>query len=148
MLTIGSALNTPTDWVWAGHAAQTANDFAAEHGGNAPVLVFADATGAFDNDTECVNGSRGNAADHPVKDIVPYMVSTFRVSADHRDWGVAGWSMGGTCALDLTVMHPEKFSAFVDIAGDAGPNVGNKTQTITTLFSGDPTGTRRSIRPP
>ena len=138
VLMIGSALNTPADWVWAGRAAQTADDFAAEHGGNVPVLVFADATGAFDNDTECVNGSRGNAADHLVKDVVPYMISNFRVSTDRRDWGVAGWSMGGTCALDLTVMHPDKFTAFVDIAGDAGPNVGNKAQTITTLFGGDP----------
>jgi pimeloyl-ACP methyl ester carboxylesterase len=131
VLMIGSALNTWRTEVWAGTAAS-----AAEHGGNAPVLVFADATGAFDNDTECVNGSRGNAADNLVKDVVPYMISNFRVSGDHRDWGVAGWSMGGTCALDLTVMHPDKFTAFVDIAGYAGPNVGNKAQTITTLFGG------------
>lgn len=137
VLMIGSALNTPADWVWAGHAAQTADDFAAQHGGNAPVLVFADATGAFKNDTECVNGSRGNAADHLVKDILPYMISNFRVSADRRNWGVAGWSMGGTCALDLTLMHPDAFTAFVDIAGDASPNTGDKAKTIATLFGGD-----------
>ncbi|WP_078279301.1 alpha/beta hydrolase [Mycobacteroides franklinii] len=137
VLMIGSALNTPADWVWAGHAAQAADDFAAQHDGFAPVLVFADATGAFNNDTECVNGKRGNAADHLVKDVVPYMVSNFRVSDDRSHWGVAGWSMGGTCALDLTVMHPETFSAFVDIAGDASPNTGDRTHTIATLFGGD-----------
>ena len=45
--------------------------------------------------------------------------------------------MGGTCALDLTVMHPELFSAFVDIAGDMGPNAGTKAQTIARLFGGN-----------
>ena len=34
-------------------------------------------------------------------------------------------------------MHPDLFSAFVDIAGDAGPNAGTKEQTITRLFGGN-----------
>ena len=45
--------------------------------------------------------------------------------------------MGGTCAVDLTVMHPDLFSSFVDIAGDLGPNAGNKAQTIARLFGGN-----------
>jgi S-formylglutathione hydrolase FrmB len=45
--------------------------------------------------------------------------------------------MGGTCAVDLTVMHPELFSAFVDIAGDRSPSVGTKDQTIARLFGGN-----------
>jgi S-formylglutathione hydrolase FrmB len=137
VMMIGAQLNTPADWVRAGHAVHVVDDFAAAHGGNAPVLVFVDATGSFSNDTECVNGLRGNAADHLTKDVVPYMISNFRVGADRADWGILGWSMGGTCAVDLTVMHPDMFSAFVDIAGDAAPNVGNKAQTIAALFGGN-----------
>ena len=39
--------------------------------------------------------------------------------------------MGGTCAMMLTVMHPELFSAFVDIAGELSTrNAGDKQQTI------------------
>jgi S-formylglutathione hydrolase FrmB len=45
--------------------------------------------------------------------------------------------MGGTCAVDLTVMHPELFTSFVDIAGDLSPVAGNKEQTIARLFGGD-----------
>jgi len=59
------------------------------------------------------------------------------VSADRANWGVAGWSMGGTCAVDLAVMHPEMFSAFVDIAGDRSPSVGPKDQSIARLFGGN-----------
>ena len=66
------------------------------------------------------------------------MESHFGVSPDRSKWAVAGWSMGGTCAVDLAVMHPEKFRAFEDIAGDIGPNSGNKAQTIARLFGGNP----------
>ena len=137
VMMIPSALNTPADWLRAGNAVQTIDDYAYAHDGYAPVLVFVDPTGAWDNDTECVNGSRGNAADHLVKDVVPFMVSNFGVSDQRRNWGVAGWSMGGTCAVDLTVMHPDLFSAFVDIAGDSAPSSGTKDETIARLFGGN-----------
>jgi S-formylglutathione hydrolase FrmB len=137
VMMIGGQFNTPADWTRAGDAVKTIDDFAATHDGEAPVLVFVDAGGAFNNDTECVNGVRGNAADHLTKDVVPFMISAFGVSPDRYNWGIAGWSMGGTCAVDLTVMHPDMFSAFVDVAGDFSPNAGNKAQTIVRLFGGN-----------
>lgn len=136
VMMIGGEFNTPADWVRAGNAVKTLDDFAAAHHGNAPVVVFVDSGGAFNNDTECVNGSRGNAADHLTRDVVPFMISNYGVSPDATDWGIVGWSMGGTCAVDLAVMHPDMFSAFVDIAGDITPNSGNKEQTIARLFGG------------
>ena len=137
VMMIGGEFNTPADWLRTGRAMKMLDDFAAAHHGNAPVVVFVDPGGAFNNDTECVNGSRGNSADHLTKDVVPYMVSKFGVSADRANWGIVGWSMGGTCAVDLAVMHPDMFSAFEDIAGDIGPNSGNKDQTIARLFGGN-----------
>ncbi|GAS87878.1 alpha/beta hydrolase [Mycolicibacterium brisbanense] len=137
VMMIGSALNTPADWLRVGNAVATLDDFATQHDGSAPAVVFVDATGAFDNDTECVNGPRGNAADHLTKDVAPFMAANFGVSAERTHWGIAGWSMGGTCAVDLAVMHPDLFSAFVDIAGDIGPNTGGREHSIATLFGGD-----------
>ncbi|HEX4587011.1 MAG TPA: alpha/beta hydrolase-fold protein [Mycobacterium sp.] len=137
VMMVGGEFNTPADWMRAGNAVKTIDDFAAAHGGNAPVFVFVDSGGAFNNDTECVNGTRGNAADHLTKDVVPFMLSDYRVSPNRANWGVVGWSMGGTCAVDLTVMHPDMFSTFDDIAGDLTPNSGNKAQTIARLFGGN-----------
>lgn len=137
VMMIGGEFNTPADWLRIGNVAKTIDDFAAAHGGNAPVFVFVDSGGSFNNDTECVNGKRGNAADHLTKDVVPFMTSQFGVSPSSANWGIVGWSMGGTCAVDLTVMHPELFSSFVDIAGDLGPTAGTKEQTITRLYGGD-----------
>ncbi len=101
------------------------------------MLVFVDTSGSFTKDTECVNGVRGNAADHLTKDVVPYVISHFGVSSDPANWGVAGWSMGGTCAVTLTAKYPELFSTFVGIDGDVSPNAGSKDQTVFRLFGGD-----------
>lgn len=134
VMMIGGQFNDPADWLRAGNAISTLDAFAAAHDGTAPVAVFVDSSGAFTNDTECVNGPRGMAADHLTEDVVPQMTSRFGV---HPDWGVVGFSSGGTCAVDLAVMHPSTFGAFVDIAGDRGPNAGTKAQTIDRLYGGD-----------
>ena len=89
VMMIGGEFNTPADWLRAGNAVKTVDDFAAAHGGNAPVLVFVDSGGAFNNDTECVNGTRGNAADHLTKDVVPFMESNFGVSRRTRRTGAS-----------------------------------------------------------
>lgn len=140
VLMLGGEYGHPTDWPTTGEARRTADEFAAAHGGNAPILVFADTSGKFSNDTECVNGVRGNAADHLTKEVVPYVISRFGASPDPAHWGIVGWSSGGTCALMTTVMHPEMFSIFVDIDGLMGPSAGSKGQTVARLFGGDADG--------
>ena len=137
VMMLGGQFNTAADWIRSANAVAAIDEFAERHGGNAPVFVFADSGGAFNNDTECVNGVRGNAADHLTRDVVPFMVDKFRVSDDPANWGVVGWSSGGTCAMNLAVKYPELFSAFVNIDGDFAPNAGTKAQTIDRLFGGD-----------
>jgi S-formylglutathione hydrolase FrmB len=137
VMMIGGVFGTPADWLRAGEAKETLDEFAAQHGGNAPVVVFVDAGGTFRNDTECVNGVRGNAADHLTKDVVPYVSSHFATSTDPANWGVVGWSMGGTCAVTVTMKYPELFSSFVAIDNEQFPNAGTKEQTIARLFGGD-----------
>jgi S-formylglutathione hydrolase FrmB len=139
VMMIGAEFNSPTDWLRAGDAIAAIDGLAAAHDGFAPVFVFVDSGGGFNVDTECVNGSRGNAADHLTKDVVPFLISDFGVSARSANWGVVGFSAGGTCAIDLAAMHPELFGGFVDIAGDMGPNTGTKDQTVSRLFAGDVT---------
>src|SRR5258708_24198734 len=112
---IGGEFNTPADWIRAGDAITAIDAFAAAHGGNAPVFVFVDSGGGFNIDTECVNGVRGNAADHLTKDVIPFLASSFGVSSHPSDSGVAGFSAGGTSTIDLTGMHPALLAPFVFI---------------------------------
>ncbi|GEM25421.1 alpha/beta hydrolase [Nocardia seriolae] len=137
VMMIGGEFNTPADWVRSGQIMPAVDDFAAKNNGVTPVLVFVDSGGSFNNDTECVNGPRGDAADHLVNDVPAYLESAFGVAKDPARWAVVGWSMGGTCAVDLAVMHPEQFGTFVDIAGDLGPTAGTKEQTIKRLYGGN-----------
>ncbi|MBY0441784.1 MAG: hypothetical protein K2Q25_06565 [Mycobacteriaceae bacterium] len=137
VMMIAAEFNNPTNWIRVGNAVATINSYANGHGGVAPVFVFPDTSGRFNNDTECVNGPRGNAADHLTKDVRPYLISQFGASPDPANWGVVGWSSGGTCAIDLVVMHPDLFTTFQDIGGDHGPNAGDKQQTIDRLYGGD-----------
>jgi S-formylglutathione hydrolase FrmB len=137
VMMIAGEFNTPADWIRSGNAMPAIDGFAQAHGGVAPIFVFVDSGGRFNNDTECVNGPRGNSADHLTKDVRPYMISQFGALSAAANWGIVGWSMGGTCSIDLTVMHPELFSAFEDIAGDHGPTAGTREQTIERLYAGN-----------
>ncbi|GAA5054332.1 alpha/beta hydrolase-fold protein [Nocardia callitridis] len=137
VMMIGGEFNTPADWLRSGQIMPTVDKFTAEHAGQAPIMVFVDASGSFNNDTECVNGPRGNAADHLTEDVPKYVESTFGASTDPAKWAAVGWSMGGTCAVDLAVTHPELLHTFVDIAGDLGPSTGDHEHTVARLFGGD-----------
>ncbi len=134
---IGGEFAAPDNWIRSGNAVRTADEFAAKHNGFAPILVFADATGGFRVDTECVDGPHGNSESHLVKDIPPFVQKTFNAATDPHKWGVAGWSMGGTCAFDLTVEHPGVFTHFGDFSGDKGPYIGDKDHTVQELYGGD-----------
>ncbi|CAN5608031.1 alpha/beta hydrolase-fold protein [soil metagenome] len=138
VMMIAGEFNTPADWMRSGNIQPVIDGYAHNNGGVAPIFVFVDSGGQFNNDTECVDGPRGDSADHLTKDVRPYVISQFGAGPNAANWGVMGWSMGGTCAIDLTVMHPDLFSAFVDIAGDHGPTAGTKEQTIDRLYGGNP----------
>ena len=131
---IGAEFAEPDNWIRIGGAVTAADAYAAHHDGRAPILVFADPSGGFAVDTECVDGPHGAAETHLVRDIPAYVARHF--DAQPTGWGVAGWSMGGTCAVDLAVEHPGVFRHFLDISGDLGPNTGDRASTVDELFGG------------
>jgi len=137
LMMIAGEFNTAADWMRSGNAVPVIDEYAQAHNGEAPIFVFVDASGSFNTDTECVDGPRGNAADHLTEDVRPYVVSNYNAAPDPANWGIVGWSMGGTCAVDLVVMHPDLFSTFEDIAGDRRPIAGTEQQTVDRLYGGD-----------
>jgi S-formylglutathione hydrolase FrmB len=121
----------------AANATRTVDAYAAQHDGLAPVLVFADANGSFNGDTECVDGPRGRAETYLTRDVHDDIVSMFGTYADPDHWAVVGLSEGGTCAITLGLRHPDVFHTVVDLSGDLGPNLGDLQTTIRLLFGGD-----------
>ena len=137
IMMVGAEFSSAGDWVRSGDAVTTADTYARAHHGFGPILVFVDAAGRVGNDTECVNGPHGRVADYLARDVRAWVISQLGAPTEPRWWSVAGWSMGGTCAVDLAVTHPELFATFEDISGDLGPNAGTVAQTITRLYGGD-----------
>lgn len=137
LVMIGGVITATQDWVRSGGALDTVTRYARTHNGEAPILLLMDPTGGFNNDTECVDGPRGMVDTRLTKELRPYLISTFDAESTAAGWGVAGWSMGGTCAIGFVTKHPDLFSTFLDISGDIGPNAGNKQKTIAALYGGN-----------
>ncbi len=127
----------PGDWVRAGGAAKVANRYATAHGGVAPILVFPDPNGARFADTECVDGHGGLAETYLTYDVPRGIVRLLGASSDPSRWGIGGLSEGGTCALTLTLRHPDVYRTFVDLSGDMAPNLGGPSKTLPRLYGGD-----------
>ena len=138
VMMIGGEFNTPADWLRTGNAAAIVDDFAAGARRQCPGAGVRRLR-RFVQQRHRVRQRRPRQRRRPphqgrraVRERAPSAPAP--ASAD---WGIVGWSMGGTCAVDLTVMHPELFSSFVDIAGDMGPNAGTKDQTVARLYGGN-----------
>lgn len=123
-------------WPTSGKAISTADAYAATHHGLAPILVFVDQNGSATGDTECVDGPRGDAETYLTVDVPAFVTQHLGVPQVPDRWAVAGFSEGGTCALDLTLVHPNLFHHFVDLAGDDRPTLGNPRRNRTVLFGG------------
>ena len=50
---------------------------------------------------------------------------------------LAGFSEGGTCAIQLSTQAPRLYPFFVDISGQSGPTLGSRQLTISRAFRGD-----------
>ena len=127
------------DWLRGGGALGTANRWAAMHHGWAPALVFPDANGHGNGDTECVDSVRGNAETYLTIDVPAFMRAHFGVAMNAGSWAVVGLSEGGTCALELASRHPGTFATFGDFSGDAAPITHSLELTLKNLFAGSMT---------
>lgn len=133
---LGGTPSAPDAWPRAGVATTTADEYAAAHEGVAPILAFVDQNGSFTGDSECVDGPSGKAETFLAVDV-PRLLSTMIGSTLNRHrLMIAGFSEGGTCAIDLALRHPDVYGAFVDLAGDQAPNLGAPQQTRQHLYGG------------
>jgi hypothetical protein len=142
VLMLGGTPGLTSDWLLAGLADRTADEFAARHDGIAPVLIFADANGSDFGDSECVDSPLRHAETYLTLDVHRWAVDVLGVSPDPARWAVAGLSEGGTCASMLALRHPDLFGSFADFSGQLTPQVGSPGRTLPVLFGGSITAQR------
>jgi len=130
----------PTDWVEGGRAQATADAWAKEHGGVAPVLVMPDINGTETGDTECVDSPLGRVETYLTVDVPTAVRADLGTLPPGPGWAVAGFSEGGSCSIMLALRHPDLFATFGDFSGLAGPRVGetndDTADTVAQLFGG------------
>ncbi|GAA2411102.1 hypothetical protein A7G45_08935 [Mycolicibacterium llatzerense] len=127
----------PRDWITAGQLKSIMDRFAAEHRGLAPVAIVADATGSRFANPLCLDSRLGNAATYLGVDLPAWVKNNLTVDTDPSGWAVAGFSYGGTCALQLATNYPHVYPTFVDIAGDTEPTLVDRRSTVEAAFGGD-----------
>jgi S-formylglutathione hydrolase FrmB len=125
----------PTDWVEGGNIEDTANAYAKANNGQGPIIVMPDINGGLASDTECVDGTRGNAETYLTKDVRDAVVSKYSAATDPTNWAIGGLSEGGYCAFMLAVRHPDLWTTFVDLSGLNVPNPDGTTAE--KLLGGD-----------
>ncbi|WP_286276672.1 alpha/beta hydrolase [Naasia aerilata] len=84
-----------------------------------------------------MDGPLGNSAGYLTEDVPEWVRRHLPVSADRADWAIAGFSQGGTCALQLAAGFPDLFGSFLDISGERAPTLGSERATIERGFGGD-----------
>jgi S-formylglutathione hydrolase FrmB len=124
-----------TNWSVGGHAVQTADAFAAQHGGRTPIIVMPNPFGS--GDTECVDSKLGKAETYVMEDVLGTVTDTFNPATGPTSTAVAGLSAGGMCSVMLTLRHPDVFTAFGDYSGLSAPELDPPGNALQDLFDGN-----------
>ncbi len=128
---------SPRDWFTGGQLAARLDRYAALHDGLAPVVVVPDLLGSQLANPLCLDSQLGHAASYVDTDVPAWIRATLHVDPDPAHWAVAGYSSGGTCALQAAVRSPSIYPTLLDISGQDGPTLGSHDRTVREAFAGD-----------
>ncbi|WP_418969729.1 alpha/beta hydrolase [Alloscardovia omnicolens] len=128
---------SPDTFFTAGQMGRIADQYAARHHGLAPIIISPDQLGNRFQNTLCADTTKyGKAQTYLMKDVVSWMKKKLPVSTDHTQWGIGGFSQGGTCSIQLGPAYPQIFHYVIDVAGEDGPHSGSQQNMIDNFFGG------------
>ncbi|MFJ5955067.1 alpha/beta hydrolase [Paenarthrobacter sp. NPDC092416] len=128
----------PADWLTGGQLRSQLDRFAESHGGLAPVTIVVDPNGTGSANTMCMDSRIAQAGTYLSQDVPAWIKATLDVSTDPGQWGVGGFSFGGTCALQMGTNHPDLFRSIVSFSGEREPALAkDRNKTIEDSFDGD-----------
>jgi S-formylglutathione hydrolase FrmB len=127
----------PRNWVDSGQLQAMMDGFAAQHHGLAPVVVMPDDLGSYFGNPLCLDSRLGNVQTYLTVDVPNWITSHLQVRPPDQGWAIAGFSDGGTCAIQLATQAPRLYPFFVDISGQVEPTLGSRQLTVSRAFGGD-----------
>ncbi len=129
----------PSDVFLAGNLQATLDGIARAHHGLAPVVVAPDQLGAPNVNPMCVDSRMGNVQRYVVDDVREWVLRNLPVAPNRREWTVAGFSEGGTCAAQFGAGFPAIFGSYLAISSELGPINGSIARTLHDAFRGSRT---------
>jgi len=130
---------SPSDVFTAGGLAHILNGYAKAHAGLAPIVVVPDQLGSPGSNPMCVDSPLGNSASYLTVDVPAWIHTHLRVSAQPANWTIAGFSQGGTCAIQLGAVHPQLYGTVLDISGELVQKNGSEAHTESAAIDGSAT---------
>jgi S-formylglutathione hydrolase FrmB len=137
LVLLGGQPGDPRVWLDSGRLQAMMDAFANRHHGLAPVVVMPDDLGSEFANPLCFDSRLGNAQTYLTVDVPNWITSHLQVRPPGRGWAIAGFSQGGTCAIQLSTQAPRLYPIFVDISGQNEPTLGNHRLTISKAFGGN-----------
>ncbi|MCU1570011.1 MAG: hypothetical protein JWR33_752 [Naasia sp.] len=137
VVVLGGQPGEPADLFRAGRLDVLLDRIAAAHSGVAPIVVVPDQLADPSANPMCVDGPAGASETYLTVDVPAWIRAHLGVTADRTGWTIAGFSQGGTCAIQLGAGHPELFGSVIDVSGEEAPSLGGRTVTIDQGFGGD-----------
>jgi enterochelin esterase-like enzyme len=128
---------TPRDWYDAGGIVENMDAFARAHNGLAPIVVMADQLGSTTANTLCLDSKLGQSESYLARDVPKWVKERLTVDERREAWTIAGFSHGGTCALQLAVRAPDVYGNFINLSGQREPTLGTRAETVKAAFGGD-----------
>ncbi|SIT85468.1 esterase family protein [Microbacterium sp. RU33B] len=120
------------------YAADILDDYAARHDGLAPIVVVPDQIGPSGSDPACADSKAvGNAMTYITEDVVTWIKGNLRVSADPKEWVIAGYSNGGGCAFKYMASDPDLWQNLLDVSGEEFPGSEDIPAVTASIFGGD-----------
>lgn len=128
----------PADWLTGGSLPARMDNFAARHGGVAPVVVVVDPNGNQSANNLCMDSAIAKADTYLSADVPAWISATLNVDPDHRQWAIGGFSFGATCAVQLATRHPELYTGVLAFSSELEPALAKERQkTVDAAFDGD-----------
>lgn len=129
----------PSDVFLAGNLQATLDAIARAHHGLAPVVVVPDQLGAPTVNPMCVDSPMGNVQRYVLDDVRTWVLRNLPVSSNPREWTVAGFSQGATCAVQFGAGFPAVFGSYLAISSELGPIDHTMARTLREAFHGSRT---------
>ncbi|HEY8319777.1 MAG TPA: alpha/beta hydrolase-fold protein [Amnibacterium sp.] len=126
----------PSDLFIAGGLQAKLDAIARAHQGVAPIVVVPDQLGSFRNNPMCLDSPMGHVATYVTTDVRTWVLGHLPVSTSRKDWSVAGFSEGATCAVQFAAADPQIFGSFLAISPELAPVDHSVARTVREAFHG------------